>query len=86
MKFLIHRNFRKSSKKLSLQLKLTLRDRLKIFSTNPDDERLDNHALQGKYLGHRSIRLTGDWRIVFKEINENTVLLVRIGTHSQLYG
>ncbi len=86
MKFLLHRNFKKSSKKLSLQLKSTLRDRLRIFSSNPMDRTLDNHALQGKYFGHRSIRLTGDWRIIFKEVNESTVLLINIGTHSQLYG
>jgi len=86
MKLLIHRNFKRSSKKLSRELRSKLREQLEIFSNNPLDKRLNNHALSGRYVNHRSIDLTGDWGVIFRKINDNTVLLVNIGTHSQLYG
>lgn len=86
MKFVKHRLFEKSFKKLPSEIKMKFQEQLEIFSVCSTDKRLDNHALHGKYLGYRSIKLTGDWRIIFKEIDKDIILLVNIGTHSQLYG
>lgn len=86
MKFVKHRLFEKSFKKLPKELKIKFQEQLEIFSVCTTDKRLDNHALQGKYLGYRSIKLTGDYRIIFKEIDQGVFLLVNVGTHSQLYG
>jgi addiction module RelE/StbE family toxin len=47
---------------------------------------LNNHKLKYDYEGYRSINLTGDWRIVFRKIDDNSVLLYRVGTHHQLFG
>lgn len=59
---------------------------LGIYLKNKTDRQLNNHTLTGKYLGYRSMDVTGDWRIIFEEIDDETIKLVNIGTHSQLYG
>ncbi|PIP31366.1 hypothetical protein COX24_04015 [bacterium (Candidatus Gribaldobacteria) CG23_combo_of_CG06-09_8_20_14_all_37_87_8] len=46
---------------------------------------LNNHPLRGNYVDYRSINITGDLRAVFKLINENEAIFVRVGTHSELY-
>ncbi len=86
MKVIKYRLFEKSFKKVPAGIKLKFNEQIKIFYKNITDTRLDNHALHGKWIGHRSIKLTGDWRIIFKEINQDTIVLIDIGTHSQLYG
>lgn len=86
MIFLKYRLFEKSFDKLPARLKIKFREQIEIFSVCSTDKKLDNHALHGKYAGYRSIKLNGDWRIIFKEINRDTILLVEVGTHNQLYG
>jgi len=46
---------------------------------------LDNHSLQGTWLGHRSINVTGDFRAIFKE-TQDAAIFVDIDTHHNLYG
>lgn len=47
---------------------------------------LRNHTLVGKYIGYRSINVSGDWRAVYREYRkENPIVFVALGTHSQLY-
>ena len=52
---------------------------------NPFDITLRNHALKGKYLGYRSIDVTGDVRLLYKQQNGDIYIFAFIGTHSQLY-
>ncbi len=59
---------------------------LALFQRNKTDKQLNNHALTGEYLGYRSFDVTGDIRTIFEEIDVETIKLVNIGTHSQLYG
>jgi len=47
-------------------------------------EALD-HALKGEYLGLREFHISGDILIVYK-IEKNTLMLLRIGSHAQLFG
>lgn len=60
-----------------------------ISSNNQRDPQLRNHSLSGKYQGHRSIDITGDWRAIYREMidqnNEPYAYFIAIGTHSQLY-
>lgn len=37
-------------------------------------------------LGKRSFNITGDIRVVYREIDKNTVEFLDIGTHPQVYG
>ncbi len=52
---------------------------------NPFDITLRNHALKGKYLGYRSIDISGDVRALYTVKGNVIILFAFIGTHSQLY-
>jgi mRNA interferase YafQ len=47
------------------------------------NESLD-HSLQGEYKGFREFHLSGDMLIIYT-IVEDTLYLMRMGTHSQLF-
>jgi len=86
MKVITHKSFVKKIKKVPNPIKKRYLECSALFEKNPTDERLHNHALAGRYLGYRSISISSDWRIIFKESDFQTVIFVDIGTHSQLYG
>lgn len=79
-----HTDFIKGSGKLTNQQKEKLTQRLKLFELDEFDPILNNHSLRGKYLGCRSINITGDLRAIFKK-NGDQVLFIAIGSHSKLY-
>lgn len=80
------KTFVKSFKKLSVKMKDKVLRILEIFEENPLHPTLRNHALKGEYFGMRSVDVTGDVRIIFKEHDGYIeVILVDVGTHSQLY-
>ena len=60
-------------------------ERVFLFLQNIYHPLLNNHVLGGKWIGHRSINITGDVRAVFEEINTTHIEFVAIGTHSELY-
>lgn len=80
-----HREFKKSYKKLPPKIKEKLENRLRLFSKDEFDPVLNNHALKGKWLGYRSINVTGDIRAIFKRDVESA-LFAAIDSHSNLYG
>lgn len=80
-----HKDFVKSSARLTASQKDKLKQRLKLFEQDEFDPVLNNHALRGKYSGCRSINITGDLRALFKK-NSDKVLFVVIDSHSNLYG
>lgn len=85
MNILRQKNFDRQFTKLRpAQKQLAIR-RIQQFVVNPFDPQLRNHALKGKWIGHRSISVGGDIRIHYKDVGNNDILLVAIGTHSQLY-
>lgn len=83
------RGFLKQLKKATLEIKISFRNRLKLFLTDPLNPLLNNHKLTGQFSGCRSINVTGDWRAIYKEQllpnEENTVIFLMLGTHSELY-
>lgn len=85
MKILFHKNFEKKFIKLSKSFKLKTKERILIFQNSQYDPVLNNHALHGKFVGYRSMNITGDVRIIYKMLDNNTVLLTEIGNHSKLY-
>ncbi len=79
-------NFKKELKKSSLKIKIAFRERLRMFSENKYNPKLNNHKLTGKFHGYRSINITGDWRVIFREYDGGKVIYFdMIGSHSQLY-
>lgn len=59
--------------------------KLETFIANPYDPELKNHKLSGQLKGLRAISVAYDCRIVFSMIEENTALLVSIGSHDEVY-
>jgi addiction module RelE/StbE family toxin len=79
--------FKKLYKKLPKKAQEQFGTRLTLFLQEPQHPQLNLHKLKGEYRDYWSINVTGDYRLVFKLIeDENALLLVNIGTHSQLYG
>ncbi len=78
--------FDKKYKKLSTNLKDRVDSVLNKFIKNPFDPSLLNHNLQGRLKGLKSIKVGLDLRIIFKEENGYTlVLLVDLGKHDEVY-
>lgn len=82
------KRFSKSYDKSDKKIKNAFKNRLSIFKKDQHNPQLNNHTLTGKYLGYRSINVTGDWRAIYshrKIGGENVIIFEVLGTHSQLY-
>jgi addiction module RelE/StbE family toxin len=79
------RAFDKQYAKLNLKVKTSFKQRIETFKANPFDVGLRNHALKGKYLGYRSLDITGDVRALYTTQGDTIIIFGFIGTHSQLY-
>ena len=80
------KKFIKEFKKCPLKVKITFKNKLKIFINNPHNSILNNHKLSGKLKEYRSISINANWRAIFREITkEKFIYFVAIGTHSKLY-
>ncbi|KKU21047.1 MAG: hypothetical protein UX31_C0022G0004 [Candidatus Nomurabacteria bacterium GW2011_GWA1_46_11] len=79
-----HKNFKKQFKRLPKNIQNKFGMKLAAFLSESYSMELNNHSLTGEWRGHRSIDITGDIRAVYKIENE-TNLLVAIGSHNQLY-
>lgn len=76
-------------KKVDVRILKRVKERMLIFSKNPNNLQLNNHALKREYEGYKSIDITADWRAIYKEIrerDENIAYFVLLGTHKHLYG
>ena len=78
------KNFRKQFRKLPKHALNKFEERLLLLLQNPNNPTLNNHKLSGKHKKHRSINITGDYRLVFSQ-QDNFLDLEVIGTHSELY-
>lgn len=85
MIIVIQKGLEKDLKKTSLKVQEKFFDRLTLFEKDQSDPVLNNHALKGKYLGYRSINITGDFRAIFKIVGKEAIFVV-IDSHSNLYG
>lgn len=85
MEPILHKSFKKEYAKLQQGLKEKFKEKRDLFLNNPFDSLLNNHSVDAAYPGCRSINITGDFRVIFREEN-GSVTFLHIGTHSQLYG
>lgn len=86
MNYQFHNHFKKTYQKLPKKLRDAVDTKLFLFAKNPYLASLNNHILIGKYKDYRSIKITGDYRAIYKEISKERVIFVKIGSHSELYG
>ena len=56
----------------------------KLLENKPLPPEALEHALQGEYKECREFHISGDLLVIYK-IEENTLKLIRIGTHAQLF-
>lgn len=80
------RNYDKKIEKLGVKVYKQLTERLSLFLSDPYNPILQNHALHGKRKHQRSINITGSYRLIFEQVNTETVRLIDIDTHPNLYG
>lgn len=88
MRIYYSNKFLKQLAKAPLEVRKAFRTRVELFTFNPNHPLLRNHGLIGSYQGYRSINITGDWRAIFRELDEisfDGVYFMKLGTHSQLY-
>ncbi len=85
MKVGYSKNFIKKAQKLPPKVRQQLIARIEVFSKNPLHSSLRNHQLAGRYKEYRSINITGDYRALYTQKNDE-VIFDQFGTHSQLYG
>jgi addiction module RelE/StbE family toxin len=85
MRFRYHKSFQKQVVNLQDAQAKRLKAALKLFQAEPYHKDLYNHPLTGEWKGYRSISFGGDWRVHYKPIGKEVVLLVAAGMHSQLY-
>jgi mRNA-degrading endonuclease YafQ of YafQ-DinJ toxin-antitoxin module len=85
MEIFLHKSFKKEYAKLQPVIKESFKRRRNLFLQDSFNPLLNNHSVDAAYPGCRSINITGDYRVVFRELGENAQFL-HIGTHSQLYG
>ncbi|OGM23349.1 hypothetical protein A2961_01745 [Candidatus Woesebacteria bacterium RIFCSPLOWO2_01_FULL_39_21] len=80
------KRFEKDLKKAPMKIQTAFRSRLEIFLTDKFNPILNNHSLLGRYEGYRSINISGDWRAIFRELDDGEIIYFDLlGTHSKLY-
>ena len=85
MNVVFHKRFEKMAQKLPPKVKQKMVERIALFTNDPLNSRLRNHALYTPYKGSYSIDITGDYRAIYELVDTNTALFTHVGTHSQLY-
>lgn len=85
MEIELHRLFLKQYKKLPSTIRAQFVERKNLFTQEPLHPLLHNHSVDSVFPACRSINVTGDYRAVFRQRDEQ-VLFLQIGTHSELYG
>lgn len=86
MKVVLHKHFEKRIKKLPHSVLETYKERRDLFLVDPFDPILNNHSVDKRFPGCRSINITGDYRVIYNEVGSNLARFLKIGTHAELYG
>lgn len=66
-------------------LLLQFEQAFRLFLTGKRGYPLNDHALTGSLAGKRAFSITGDVRVIYKEL-EDVIIFLDIGTHNQVYG
>ena len=66
-------------------LKAKFWETIDVFLRQPFAARLRTHKLTGKLKGLWAFSVTYDCRVIFSFLNKNTVLLIDIGGHGEVY-
>ena len=84
MQITLHKRFKKALRNQPKHIQDKFLECLDIFVEDQFSYQLNNHALSGHFKGWRSINITGDVRVHYRE-QGRIIVLLDIGTHAQLY-
>ena len=82
---ILHKHFEKRYSKCPRKVQDAFKEKRNLFLENIDNPLLGVHMLHGEYKGYKSFNVTGDIRVLYKEVKEEVFLFVDIGSHSELY-
>lgn len=86
MKIVTTNKFNKKVKKQSTKIQKELKKRIYIFMEDFNHPTLNTHKLSGGNLkGLWSFNLSGDIRVIFDRNQKGVIILIDIGSHSELY-
>lgn len=80
------KKFDKQFKKLPSKIQQEFAKRIELFITERNHHLLKTHKLSGNLRGLWSFNVTADIRVVFDTSYDGVIILVAIGSHSELYG
>ena len=78
------KRFLKDFKKLPKNIQVKVFERLNLFLIDPGNPLLNTHDLNPPWQGYKSINITGDIRLIYKQ-EGSFYRLARVGSHSELY-
>ncbi len=81
--------FYEKLRNVDVRIRKSVKEKILVFSKNPNDPYLNNHPLKRDYKGYRSINITADYRALYKELkvgDEMVAYFILLGTHDELYG
>ncbi len=84
----LHLHFKKSYKKRIKghpNLEKKFKQRVSLFTNNPNHPTLKNHKLTGSLREYMSFSITGDIRVIYFELSADTFIFYDIGSHNQVY-
>lgn len=84
-KALFHKDFKKDLQKLQPSMRRKFEKRFLLLMSDSDLRTLKDHALTGNLKGKRAFSVSGDIRVIYRYVDADTILLLRIGTHNQVY-
>lgn len=85
MKILKTNRFLRAYKKLPQDVRDQFVSIEKILINNPFDQRLKTHKLKGPLKNHFAISVDFKIRIIFIFVDKETILLIAIGNHDDMY-
>jgi len=81
----IHDSLKKRLRKASPALRHQFQERVLLFIDDQFHSILNNHPLRGKYVGSRSINITGDYRAIYIIGPDGSAVFYEMDTHHNLY-
>jgi mRNA interferase YafQ len=89
-KIIQSKQFKKDYKKVAVSGRYFISDFLTLVKLLAQDaplpEKYRDHALKGEWIDCRECHIKPDWLLVYEKINsDKKLILVRTGTHSELF-
>ena len=74
-------HFKRSFKKLSINIRRDFDNKIDTFAQNPFDSSLRTHKLRGRLSKYYSFYLRGGYRVLFRFGEPGEVMLLDVGPH-----